>query len=288
MKQLLFLVISIFLVGCGDGEDRVSSSDTESSANMIVPLEVGETRTFALNMNVGQSYLVTAETVGTDKKVAYEIDYQNKLYPEIVVTGVSEGVEDFTVSAEDASGYRQTALIRASVYEGEGDINGTAVDIADGESGGSGTDSNGSNNGGGDNGGTTPPDVTPSQDPNACLDSWGTVSDSWATVEGTFSTDLHYWIRSQVSVEPSQVTLYYKKVLLTTLENYTALGEYNYTNKDGKILRFDLQVLTALLGSNNPYFYVKFREDCYRGNLPATPLMPPDKTLTPVFTGTTF
>lgn len=288
MKQILFLLISLLFIGCGDGEDQVASSSTESSANLIVPLEVGETRTFALNMRVDQSYLVTAQTEGTDKKVEYRVDYLNRTYPEVVVTGVNDGVEDFTVTAEDASGYKQSALIRATVYQGTTDVNGTAVDIADTEGGGTGTDPNG---GGGDNGGgTTPPVINPISDPNACLDNdptWATVGDSWGTTEGRFSDDNHYWVRSQIPEEPSSVLIYYKRYSVSQVFGYTALGRYKYVPTAGQTIQFDLQILTELLGKE-PYFYVKHGTSCFRGSIPSSPLMPADTTLVPVFSGSLF
>lgn len=287
MKQIFFLLIALVFIGCGDGEDQVNSSSRESSANMIVPLEVGETRTFALNMKVDQSYLVTAHTEGSDKKVEYRVDYLNRTYPEIVVTGVDDGIEDFTVTAEDADGYKQSALIRATVYQGIMELNSTAVDIADTEGGGSGTDP-GTNPG--TDPGTNPPGIDPISDPNACLDNsalWGTVTDSWGTTEGQFSSDLQYWLLSEVSEEPSSITLYYKKFNVAATNSYVSLGTYTYTTSTGFVLRFDMQMLQTLVGvTDNTYFYIKARDDCYRGVLPTSILMPPDKTLTPVFTGT--
>jgi len=285
MKQLVLILVSLVFIGCGDGEDRVSSSEEQvSSANMIVPLEVGETRTFALNLNMDESYLVTAESKSNNNIVSYRIDYLNRSYPEVVVTGVNDGIEDFTVTAEDASGYKQVALVRATVYEGTTEVNGTAVDVAGTVGGGSSTDGGDGGDGGDDN----PPVVDPISDPNACLDSalWGTVTDSWGTTEGQFSSDLHYWIRSQVSEEPSSVTLYYKKFNVTATNLYRSLGTYSYTTSTGFTLRFDMQVLQTLIGvSGNTYFYIKARGDCYRGVLPTSILMPADKTLTPVFSG---
>jgi hypothetical protein len=208
------------------------------------------------------------------------------------MTGVTDGTEEFTVTAEDAGGRRQSALVRAAVYNGVTDINGTAVDIAGGSTGGSGTDPDDPTDPTDPTDPNQPPVVAPTVDPNACLDSdntWGKVQDSWGTVEGQFSSDLHYYLRSQVSVEPSTITLYYKKITVSVVQNYLDLGEFRYTANDGKVLRFDMQMLMALVGlSNNKFFYVKFRNDCYRGNLPTSPLMPPNKTLTPVITGSLF
>lgn len=287
MKQILLLVISLLFIGCGDGEDRVGGSGSQdSNVNVVVPLEVGETRTFPLNIQVDRSYLVTAESADSDTPVvSYRIDYLNRTYPEVVVTGETNGTEDFTVIAEDAGGIRQTALIRAYV-NGSSDVNGTDVDIAGTIGGGTTTDGDGTG-GDGTGDGSTPPIVNPVSDPDACNDSdptWGTVGDSWGTTEGQYSTDLLYWIRSQISVEPSNIVLYYKRVAVSSKVGYVALGDYTYTISQGVALKFEMQMLQELVGKST-YFYIKWNNDCYRGITPTSILMAPDKTLTPVFSG---
>jgi len=288
MKYILVFLISLLFFGCGDGEDRVASSSKAADANVLVPLEVGETKTFALNLNVEKSYMVKAESANSDKKVAYRVDYLNRTYPEIVITGVSAGTEYFTVTAEEANGLTQSALIRADVNVTDANAS-NYIDIATGGSAG-GVIPPDNGGGGGGGGGTTPPVINPISDPNACLENdptWGSVGDSWGTTEGQFSQpDLHYWIRSQISEEPSNIVLYYHKE--TAVANgYISLGRYTYYANDGYVLKFDMQMVQALLGKY-PYFYVKARGDCFRGNIPTSPLMAPDKKLTPVFTGSLF
>ena len=283
MKQLVLILISLIFIGCGDGEDRVSSTGEEvSNANMIVQLEIGETRTFALNLDLGESYLVTAESVNNNNIVSYQIDYLNRSFPEIVVNGVNDGTESFVVTAQDASGYKQTALVRATVYEGTTDLNGSAIDEAGTVGGGSSTDPGG----GTDDPGTTPPIVDPVYDPNACLEnssSWSYVDDSWGTPEGQFSTDLNYWVRSMIPTEPSVVRFYYKKFNVTANGEYYSAGTYSYNTGDYTV-KFAVQMLQSLVGlSSNTVFYVKVRDTCYKGYLPTSIFMPADTGLTPVF-----
>lgn len=288
MKYIVALLIAIFFIGCGDEEDRVVSGGIAQDASVVVPLRVGESRSFDLNLDTENSYLVTCKSQDESKKASCRADYLQRTYPEIIIDGVEVGSEYFVITAEDASGAIQTAVIRADVNAT--DMNLTIIDIATGDQNGSViVDPNDPNNGGG----TTPPPITPTQDPNACLDNdgtWGKVGDSWGTAEGMFSQpDLHYWIRSQIPEEPSSVMLYYKKVSTTSTTGYLSLGRYSYSLSTGKVMQFDMQVLNALLGlSANKYFYIKYGSDCFRGELPASPLMPPNKTLTPVFTGSLF
>jgi len=285
LKRLFFLIFTgMVFFGCGDGEDRVMSQDDRiGTTSVYVPLAVGETRSFALNLSVDESYRVTAASsaqFASEYKTSYEITYLNRTYPEVVLLGVSEGEEEIIVTAEDASGNSRQAIITAAV-------DGTAIpddiDISDGSAG----DDENSTSGGGDDGGTTnPPVVDPTYDPNACLENstlWGYVDDSWGTPEGQFSTNLHYWLRSAIPTEPSTVRFYYRKFSVTADGKYLSLGSYSYDVGDYKVI-FSLQMLKSLIGlSSNTTFYVKVRGNCFRGSLPSTIFMPPSKTLTPVF-----
>lgn len=284
LKRLFFLIFTgLLLIGCGDGEDRVMSQDDRIGTTSVdVPLQVGETRTFALNLNVDETYRVSSSSSAefdSEIKTSYEILYLNRTYPEVVIEGVSEGSEEIIVVAEDASGNSRQAIIRA-------EVNGTAIpsdiDITDGEEGNNDNDDDDDD----DDDNNDPPIIDPINDPNACLDNsplWGTQQDSWGTPEGQFTDNLHYWVRSEISTESSIVTFYYRLIGTQSDGDYLSLGRYTYDMGDYKV-QFSLQMLKKLVGAtNNTYFYVKVRGNCFRGKFPTSLFMPWTNTLTPVF-----
>ena len=125
--------------------------------------------------------------------------------------------------------------------------------------------------------------VVPAYDVNACMDDselWGTVADSWETPEGQFSSDLSWWMRSEIFYEPSTVTLYYPKVAASNTHDYLYLGQFVYEG-NGIPIRLSLQVRSDVLGKH-PYFYIKYDGSCFRGEIPNDPLLTPDTVLTPV------
>jgi len=292
LKRFLYLILLLFFVGCGDSEDRVSNDSKNSSADTTVRLDVGETKTFALNLDANKIYSVNVKSVKNDKKVNYRVDYLDRLYPEIAVTGISKGEETFEVIAQTTSGKTENATIKAIVSNSDSNI---SIDeaISSGNNGGTTTNpggggENSSGNGGGNS--SIPPTINPISDPNACNDNdptWDKVGDSWGTPGGIFSSDLLVWVRSLISIEPSHIDIYYPRQAKTENENYIVLGEFKYTLPSGRVLNFEMQIRQELAGKF-PYFYVKYQNDCFRGNIPSSPISPPDHTLVPVSAGDLF
>jgi len=293
MGKILYLIVILFFVGCGDSEDRVSNDSKNSSADTTVRLNVGETKTFALNLDANKIYSVNVKSVKNDKKVNYRVDYLDRLYPEIAVTGINKGEEVFEVVAQTTSGKIENATIKAIVSM-QSDKN-TSIDEAVNSGNNAGTTTNPTGGGtGGSNGSegnsNTPPMISPINDPDACNDSdptWSNVGDSWGTPGGIFSKDLLVWVRSLIPLEPSHIDIYYPRQAKTNKESYIILGEFTYKLPNGRLLDFEMQIRQELAGKF-PYFYVKYGEDCFRGNIPSSPISPPDKTLTPVIAGNVF
>jgi hypothetical protein len=287
-KKILMVFIVILFVGCGDSEDRVVE-ESKTNATVNINLNKGETRTLALKLDIKDSYLVESKSVENKNYVNYRVDYENRLYPEVIITGVNEGNETIKIEAIDASGDKKIGYINATVINNVD----SSIDKASGNPSGGTTITPGSEGGGaggssGSSGNSVP---NPSFDPDACLDNnvnWGTVEDIWSTTEGVFSDDNFVFLRSQIPSGDSLVRLYYykKDISPASYELYTFLGRYSVLSNDGKELEFDVQVLNELLGKSN-YFYIKLRGNCYRAVMPTSPTSV-DKTLTPVFSSSMF
>jgi len=300
---ILMTIVILFFGGCGDSEDRVTGSKGEGSVDVMVFLDVGETKTFALNLNSSELYRVDLRSLKADNIIDYRVDYLDRLYPEVTVTGVKSGVEEFEVIAQTNSGKTKTAVIKATVNAIQNDTNNSIDEAMGSGSGGSSSGGSGENGGSGGSGGSenTPPGINPISDPNACNDNdptWSKVGDSWGTPGGAWSNDTPdannttthlVWIRSLISIEPSHIDIYYPRQRFEDFgaNTYIVLGEYVYKLPNGRNLDFELQLASVLAGKHK-YFYVKYGEDCFRGNIPSSIASPPDKTLTPVVSGTIF
>mgnify|MGYP003999318393 FL=1 len=84
--SILLILISLFFVACGDGEERVVPT---TGFKVIVPLYKGETRMIDFFVKRDDSYLVQLESSSEFvKNVDVEVSYFARTKPSIKLIGV--------------------------------------------------------------------------------------------------------------------------------------------------------------------------------------------------------
>lgn len=300
MRKFYLLVFSaLLLAGCGDGDSRTNSSDGVvdlGTREINMELNVGEHRDINLELPTTGTYSVSSrvlESVG---------NYNATPSCNPSVSASEVGVTRPTNVSVGTYSNNPAMLRVIGVYPGNEvvctmggiptKINIKVVGTVGNDIiGGSPTNPNNPGTGGGDP--NTPPPIpglpnTPgsqaTKDPEACTSAnYYYVDDDYNDVEGHFSPDAAVFLRSLMPGNvDSRVRIYYPVVPKPATITYTNLGQYGFeaTNKNNTNVIFEMQMAQHLFGKEKKHFYILSNDYCMRGNIPASVMTPPDKTLT--------
>jgi hypothetical protein len=284
--SILLILISLFFVACGDGEERVVPT---TGFKVIVPLYKGETRMIDFFVKRDDSYLVQLESSSEFvKNVDVEVSYFASTKPSIKLIGVHEGNDTISVSVENQNGYINRTKIYAYVYDsslGVDDVDGEVlVEVPDTVDPGEEPDEDGNRR-------PLPPII----DSDACQENhvfWTVITDDWQSS----NTDPEFDPNSQRttairSLIPERgdlgaVSLFVRNdVTISPIP--IAMGIFETTTSSGGKVKFDLSLSSAYAGAvrsdgKPSVIYVRALGTCYQIKVPDTAQSPINKTLQPV------
>jgi len=271
----VFLVfIGLFLGSCNaDAKTKGTKQD-----EMLAVLYQGETREIPLGTTTQDLGNELDVSLSRSNVVRSYLAYSSK-NPSLHLKAVNSGKQDIDVgyykNIDNRMQLQKTLRIKVVVLS-----SGTKDLIGGGGNGGE----SGSED---PNTPPVPPGPTPPEiDPNACSysNAFYRVTDDWADVEGKYGEDFAARLQSRIIVNiDSSLTLFYPRISYKqSPPDLVSLGTYSVNTPEKTTIIFQLDLAEKLFGTEK-YFYIKWKNYCFRGMIPSSPFSPPQKNLKRVF-----